>query len=233
MSLLLLLTGGPSNNRPLQGVVTAQSGVTGVLTVQASLVASTAAQSVVTGTLTNAATGTNALVGQVVAQSTVTGAITVLRPLQGTVTAQSSVTWAQPVAAGGKFVLTKAKIVLNGLDISRFCHSIQMNLEAEELEFTPLGSEYRIYEQGLIQGTFQLDLFHDPTVLTPQFWASLNAPVTITVTPRSDLITAKQNPTWSASAVAVRKTELTGQTGEAAKASVELHSTGPVLQLES
>ena len=84
-----------------------------------------------------------------------------------------------------------------------------------------------------MQGTFQLDLFADQTVITPAFWASLDAPVTITVTPRSDLITAKQNPTWSASAVAVRKTQLTGQAGEAAKASVELHSTGPVLQLES
>jgi len=232
MSLLLLLT-GPSSNRALQGVVTAQSVVSGTLTVQAPLVASTAGQSVVTGTLTNTATGTNALVGQVTAQSSVTGQVTVLRPLQGTVTAQSSVTWAQPVAAGGKFVLTKAKIVLNGVDISRFCNTVQMSLEADELEFTPLGSEYRVHEPGPMQGTFALDLFADQTVITPAFWASLDSPVTITVTPRSDLITAKQNPTWSASAVAVRKTELTGQAGKAAKASVELHSTGPVLQLES
>jgi len=230
---LLLLFQGVSNNRPLQGVVTAQSAVTGTLTVGAPLIASTAAQSVVTGTLTNTASGTNPLVGQVTAQSVATGQITVLRPLQGTITAQSSMTWAQPVAAGGKFALTKAKIVLNGVDISRFCRSIQMNLEADELDFTPIGSEYRVHEQGPISGTFALDLFADQTVITPAFWASLDAPVTITVTPRSDLITAKQNPTWSASAVAVRKTTLTGSAGEAAKASVELHSTGPVLQLES
>jgi len=232
MSLLLLLT-GPSGNRPLQGVVTAQSNVTGTLTVRAPLIAATAAQSVVTGTLTNTPTGTNALVGTITAQSDVQGQIKVLRPLQGTVTAQSNVTWAQPVAAGGKFVLTKAKIVLNGTDISRFCRNIQMSLEADEIDYTPLGSAYRVHEQGPMQGTFQLDLFADQTVITPAFWASLDAPVTITVTPRSDLITAKQNPTWSASAVAVRKTQLTGQAGEAAKASVELHSTGPVLQLES
>jgi len=230
---LLLLFTGVSNNRPLQGVVTAQSNVSGTLTVRAPLIASTAAQSVVTGTLTNTATGTNALVGQVTAQSDVQGQIKVLRPLQGVITAQSNVTWAQPVAAGGKFVLTKAKIVLNGVDISRFCNTVQMNLEADEIDFTPLGSEYRVHEPGPMQGTFALDLFADQTVITPAFWASLDSPVTITVTPRSDLITAKQNPTWSASAVAVRKTELTGQAGEAAKASVELHSTGPVLQLES
>jgi len=232
MSLLLLLT-GPSSNRPLQGVVTAQSVVSGTLTVQAPLIASTAAQSVVTGTLTNTATGQNALVGQVVAQSNVTGQITVLRPLQGTITAHSSVTWAQPVAAGGKFVLTKAKITLGGVDISRFCNTVQMSLEAEEIDITPLGSPYRDHMQGMITGTFQLDLLADQTVITPAFWASLDTPTTITITPRSDLITAKQNPTWSASAVAVRKTELGNQAGEAAKASVELHSTGPVLQLES
>jgi hypothetical protein len=230
---LLLLFQGVSNNRPLQGVVAAQSNVTGVLTVRAPLIAATAAQSVVTGTLTNTPSGTNPLVGQIDALSNVTGTITVLRPLKGVISAQSSMTWAQPVAAGGKFVLTKAKIVLNGVDISRFCNTVQMNLEADEIDFTPLGSNYKVTEPGPMQGTFNLDLFADQTVITPAFWASLDAPVTITVTPRSDLITARQNPTWSSTAVAVRKTELTGQTGEAAKASVELHSTGPVLQLES
>ena len=232
MSLLLLFQ-GVSNNRPLQGVIAAQSNVSGTLTVQAPLIAATAAQSVVTGTLTNTATGTNALVGHIDAQSNVTGTITVLRPLQGVIAAQSSMTWSQPVAAAGKFVLTKAKIVLGGVDISRFCNTVQMSLEAEEIDITPLGSSYRDHMQGMVTGTFSLDLLADQTVITPQFWASLDTPTTITVTPRSDLITAKQNPTWSASAIAVRKTELTGSTGEAAAASVELHSTGPVLQLES
>ena len=232
MSLLLLFS-GVSNNRPLQAVVAAQSGVTGTLTVRAPLVASTAAQSVVTGTLTNTASGTNALVGQIVAQSDIQGQIKVLRPLQGVISAQSSMTWSQPVAASGKFVLTKARIVLNGTDISRLCNAVHISLEADEVDYTPLGSSYKVHEPGPMQGTFNLDLFADQNVITPAFWASLDAPVTIQVTPRSDLITAKQNPTWSGTAIAVRKTELTGQTGEAAKASVELHSTGPVLQLEA
>jgi len=232
MSLLLLFS-GVSNNRPLQGAVTAQSNVSGTLTVTASLVASTAAQSALTGTLTNTTSGTNALVGSIVAQSDITGQVTVLKPLKGLISAQSSITWAQPVSAGGKFVLTKAKVILNGVDVSRFCHQITMNLEAEEVDYTPLGSDYRVIEPGAFSGEFELDLFHDPTVLTPAFWASLDSLVNIQVTPRSDLITAKQNPTWSADTVAVSRTELTGQTGEAAGASLQLHSTGPVLQLES
>jgi hypothetical protein len=230
---LLLLFGGLSGNRPLQGVVAAQSNTSGTLTVQAPLVAATAAQSVVTGTLTNTALGSNPLIGTIVAQSDVAGQIKVVRPLQGVIAAQSSMTWSQPVAAGGKFVLTKAKIVLGGVDISRFCNTVQMNLEADELDFTPIGSDYRVHEPGPLQGDFELDLFADPLTFTPAFWASLDTPTTLTITPRSDLITAKQNPTWSATAIVVRKTELTGSTGEAAKASVQLHSTGPVLQLES
>ena len=232
MSLLLLLT-GPSGSRPLQVLVTAQSATTGTLSVQAPLVAATAAQSAVTGTLTNTPSGQNPLVGQIDAQSNVSGQTTVLRPLQGAIAAQSSLTWFQPVGAGGKFVLTKAKIVLNGTDISRYCNAVQMSLEADELDFTPIGSSYRLIEPGPMHGTFELDLFADQTVITPAFWSSLDTPVTVQITPRSDLITAKQNPTWSGQVIAVRKTELTGQTGEAAKASVELHSTGPVLQLES
>lgn len=232
MSLLLLLT-GPSGNRPLQGLVAAQSGTAGVLTVRAPLVAVTAAQSVVTGTLTNTPLGSNPLVGTIAAQSDLQGQIKVLRPLQGLISAQSTLTWHQPVAAGGKFVLTKAKVVLNGTDISRFCNTVSVQLEADEIDFTPLGSAYRVIEQGPMSGEFTIDLFADQTVITPAFWASLDTGVTVQVTPRSDLITARQNPTWSASAQAVRKTELTGQAGDPAKASVELHSTGPVLQLTS
>lgn len=230
MSLLLLLT-GPSGNRPLQGAVTAQSSTAGVLTVRAGLQGLVAAQSNVSGTLTVAAQG--ALLGQIDALSDVQGQIRVLRPLQGAIAAQSSLTWFQPVQAGGKFVLTKAKVVLGGVDISRFCNTVQVQLEAEEIDFTPLGSPYRVHEQGPMQGQFQLDLFADPVTFTPAFWASLDAPVSLQVTPRSDLITARQNPTWSSTTIAVRKTELTGQTGEAAAASLELHSTGPVLQLIS
>lgn len=137
------------------------------------------------------------------------------------------------VAAGGKFVLTKAKVVLNGTDISRLCHDISMSLEADELDYTPLGSSYRVTEPGPMHGTFTLGLFADQTIITPAFWASLDTPTTITVTPRSDLITARQNPTWTGTAIAVRKTELTGNAGDPAEASVELRSTGPVLQLES
>jgi len=232
VSLLLLLT-GPSGIRPLQAVVTGQSNTTGALTVQAPLVAATAAQSVVTGTLTNTALGSNPLVGRIDAQSDLQGQIKVIRPLQGVISAQSSMTWSQPVAAGGKFVLTKAKIVLGGVDISRFCNTVEMSLEAEEIDTTPLGSAYRDHMQGMVTGTFTLDLLADQSVITPAFWASLDTPTSLTITPRSDLITARQNPTWTSDTIAVRKTELTGQAGDRAEASVELHSTGPVLQLES
>lgn len=233
MSLLLLLT-GPSGNRVLQGVVAAQSSTAGILTVRASLIAATAGQSGVTGALTNTPLGSNPLVGHIDAQGDLAGQIKVIRPLQGVISAQSSMTWSQPVAAGGKFVLTKAKVVLGGVDISRFCNTVEMTLEAEEIDITPLGSGgYRQHMQGSMTGTFELDLLADQTVITPTFWAGLDTATTITVSPRSDLITARQNPTWSTSAIAVRKTALTGQPGEAAKASVKLHSTGPVLQLDS
>lgn len=231
MSLLLLFQGAPAPG--LQGAIAAQSNVTGALTVTAALQAVTAAQSTVTGTLTNTPVGQNPLVGRIDAQSDVAGTIKVLRPLQGVITAQSSMTWAQPVAAGGKFVLTKARIVLGGVDISRFCNTVEMQLSTEEIDTTPLGSPYHDRMHGATTGQFTLSLFADPAVLTPSFWASLDTPTQIQITPRSDLPTARQNPTWTGDTIAIRKTPLTGQPGEAATASVELHSTGPVLQVES
>ena len=197
------------------------------------------------GTAAATSTGTLALTARTqipldpsVAVSTASLVVSSKQPVplgssSATSTATLVVTTPGNVAAGGKFVLTKAKVVVNGTDISQFCHDIQMDLEADEIDYTPLGSAYRVTEPGPMHGTFTLSLFADQTVITPAFWSSLDAPATITITPRSDLITAIQNPTWSATAIAVRKTELSGSAGDAAEASVELHSTGPVLVLVS
>jgi hypothetical protein len=144
----------------------------------------------------------------------------------------SGFTRGQPGPAG-KFVLKNAKIVLGGVDLSRFCNTVQMTLEAEEIDITPLGSSYQDHMQGATTGEFTLELFADQTVITPAFWASLDTITQLQITPRGDQPTASENPTWTTDVLAVRRTQLAGQVGDAATASVELRSTGPVLQIES
>lgn len=132
----------------------------------------------------------------------------------------------------GKFVLTNAKVVINGVDVSPHPSTVKINLEREEIDVTPLGSQYKVFMDGPQTGTFSVSLFADPLVLTPAFWTSLDAPVTVSVTPRN-APTAPENPTWTGTAITVSKTPLTGQVGEAATASAELRSVGEVVQLES
>lgn len=143
----------------------------------------------------------------------------------------SGFTRGQPAPAG-KFVLTNAKVVIGGVNVSQACKAVSVQLDTEEIDITPLGSPYRDHMQGMTTGQFKIDLFADPASVTPAFWSMLDSPTTIQVTPR-DLPTSDTNPTWTGDAIAVHKTELTGHAGEAATATVELHSTGPVVQLES
>lgn len=152
----------------------------------------------------------------------------------GTVKAGTRLTGFTRPAPGptGKFVLTNAKVVINGVDVSRHTSTVKLNLEREEIDVTPLGSEYRVTMDGPQTGTFSVSLFADPLVLTPAFWTSLDVPVTVSVTPRN-APTAPENPTWTGTAITVSKTPLTGQVGEAAAASAELRSVGEVVQLES
>lgn len=227
MSLLLLLRSPAAAG--LQGAIPAQSNVTGNLTVPIGLQGASAGQSDVTGNLTVTIAG-GALVGTSTAQSAVAGQITVLRPLQGQITAQSSVTWAQPSGARGKFVLTKARVVIEGVDISRLTQNVEFLLDREEIDVTPLGSPYRDHIQGQQTGQYNITVFNDPTVFTPAFWASLDTPATIELTPRSDLATGPDNPKWTGDGLTVRKTTLAGQPGEASVATVELTATGPVTQ---
>lgn len=136
------------------------------------------------------------------------------------------------LGARGKFVLTDAKIKVAGQDISRFCHTVQVQLEREEIDVTPLGATYKEFMPGPTTGTFTIGLMHDPTVHTPAFWNSLAGTASLEIAPRN-FPPAPDNPTWTTTVQAVRRTMLQGQAGDRAEAGLELHSTTDVLQLTS
>lgn len=129
----------------------------------------------------------------------------------------------------GKFVLTNAKVAVAGVDVSRYCHEISVKLDREEIDVTPLGATYKQYMPGPTTGTFTVGMHHDPTVHTPAFWSTLTAPFTIEVAPRN-FPAAPDNPIWTATVIAVKRTHLTGTVGDAAATALELRSSTAVLE---
>ena len=136
----------------------------------------------------------------------------------------------------GRFVLTDAYIAVAGIDVSHAAHSVRCELEREAIDVTSFAnavSGYREYMPGRLSGTFSVELFYDPVVLTPALWDSLrDGPVFVAVRPRSDP-TAPGNPSIEGLCVATSTRSLFGDVGQAAAASIELHSTGEILVLEA
>lgn len=132
----------------------------------------------------------------------------------------------------GKFVLTNAEVRIAGIDVSSRCHTVQMLLEREEIDVTPLNADYREFMPGPAMGTFTISLMHDPAIMTPAFWAAVDSSATIEITPRN-VQTQPDNPTWTSTVMATRRTMLQGNVGDRAEAGLELKSTTDVLQLIS
>lgn len=137
-----------------------------------------------------------------------------------------------PAGPTGKFTLRDVRVVIANTDVSTLCHQVQVTYERSEIDVTPLGSPYRVTMDGVETASLQASMHADQAVLTPAFWRSLDTPAPVSVTPRS-YPTAPTNPTWTGTAVAIRKTPLTASVGEAAEAQVELRSVGQLVQNES
>jgi hypothetical protein len=58
-----------------------------------------------------------------------------------------------------KLTLKDASIHIQGLDHSNYVHSIDLLDETEEIDVTPLGSEYKVTMGGLAQITLDLDMY--------------------------------------------------------------------------
>lgn len=130
---------------------------------------------------------------------------------------------------GGKFVITNAYVLIAGVDVSRLCSHVEVVMERDEIDVTPLGSPYKITMDGPGTGHFTITMFADPTVISPSFIALMNSPVAVEVHPRGQQVTAT-NPAWTATAVAVKQVPLTGSVGEAATATIELKATTEILE---
>jgi hypothetical protein len=139
-----------------------------------------------------------------------------------------------PAFPTGKFVIKNASVVIAGVDVSRCCSEVRFDQErGDPIEITGYGATYKEFLPGFKSAVFSFQLFADPAIITPAFWTALNStdPVWVEVTARGFEGGDSTNPLWSAFAIATTKRPLYGAVGEAARAAIELHSTGDIFEL--
>jgi hypothetical protein len=147
----------------------------------------------------------------------------------------------------GKFVITNPSVVIDGTDLSYRCRAIAVNQTRDEIEITSFNTTgYREYMPGIAQTDFTLELFSDFSATatypsastypssstypsTPVAIIGVGQEVLIEVTPKG-LPAAINNPKWSAYAMIVKHAPLTGQVGDPAMETLELHSTGELFE---
>lgn len=138
-----------------------------------------------------------------------------------------TVTWPGFVV-GGKFVLRNARVVIAGVDLSTRSNAVHFEQSREEIDITSYAdvNGYREYMPGEASSTFAIELFADPTTLTPALWTALQAGAVAV-----EVSSGPTYPTWLANAIMVNGTSLNGKAGDAATTTIELHSTGTVLEV--
>jgi hypothetical protein len=132
----------------------------------------------------------------------------------------------------GKHTLRDCYVNVGSIDVSRLVHNVRADFKREAIDITSFTTAgYREYMPGKASGTFSFEMFYDPTVLTPTWWAALKTgAVWVEVRPHNAPV-APGNPGWMALCVAATTRSLFGDVGEAAASIVVLHSTGEIEEL--
>lgn len=129
-----------------------------------------------------------------------------------------------------KYVLTDPVIVFNGGTISQSCASVTISLEADDVETTAFGSEWRTRIGGLKSGTVDFEMHQDfgASGIDQLFFPNLGGTVAVSVRPGGTAAVSSTNPSYSFDVLVTEYSPVDGAVGDLATTSVSLPITGPV-----
>jgi hypothetical protein len=129
-----------------------------------------------------------------------------------------------------KYVLTDPVIVFNGGTISQSCASVTISLEADDVETTAFGSEWRTRIGGLKAGTVDFEMHQDfgASGIDQLFFPNLGGTVAVAVRPGGTAAVSATNPSYSFDVLVTEYSPVDGAVGDLATTSVSLPITGPV-----
>lgn len=121
------------------------------------------------------------------------------------------------------------KITINGTDLSTSITSVELMVEADDLETTAFGSNWRTRIAGLRQGSVKLDFFADygASAVEATLYPLLGTVATVVMLPTSGTASST-NPQYTATCLVTEHTPITGAIGDIATFSVTWPTTGTV-----
>jgi hypothetical protein len=128
-----------------------------------------------------------------------------------------------------KFAATDYKVTVNGTNLSTNLNSVELSIEADDLETTAFGGEWRTRIGGLKTGSVTLSFLQDfgagsvDATLFPLF----NTLATVVIVPTSGTITAT-NPSYTAVALVNQYMPFASSVGDIATLSVTWPTSGTV-----
>lgn len=128
-----------------------------------------------------------------------------------------------------KFAATDHKITISGTDFSTSLNSVELSLEADDIETTAFGSSWRTRIGGLKQASLTLNFMQDfgassvDATLNPL----LGSIATVVIVPTSGTVTAT-NPSYTMTALVTQYSPFSSSVGDIATLSVSWPVTGSV-----
>lgn len=128
-----------------------------------------------------------------------------------------------------KFAATDYKITINGTNFSTNLNSVELALEADDLETTAFGSEWRSRIGGLKSGSVTLSFMQDfgASSVDATLFPLFNTLATVVIVPTSGTVTST-NPSYSFTALCNQYSPFASATGDIATFSVTWPISGAV-----
>jgi hypothetical protein len=129
----------------------------------------------------------------------------------------------------GKFVLRNAVVTVNGVDLSDHFSSVEIEQEADDVEFTSFGAGFKEYGQGLKDATITVSAFQDfaaaevDATLYPLFDSGGTFPVTVKA---DSAATSSTNPIYTMISRLFSYNPISGDVGDASTTELTFRNGG-------
>jgi hypothetical protein len=128
-----------------------------------------------------------------------------------------------------KFVATDHKITINGTNLSTSLASVDLTIQADEVDTTTFGGTFKTVTGGLLSGSITLNFMQDfgAAAVDATLWPLLNTAATVTITPTSSTVSST-NPSYSAICLVSQYQPFASTVGDLATLSVTWPTSGTV-----
>ena len=130
-----------------------------------------------------------------------------------------------------KFVATDHKFTLNSTDLSSALHSIELTVQADEVDTTTFGGTWKTVTGGLKSGSVKLNFYQDfgAGAVDATLWPLLNTQATVVITPTSSTVSAT-NPAYTAICLVSQYQPFSSTVGDLATLSITWPTSGTVVR---